>query len=212
MACPLFSRHKQANQTLIDILTQDKFKITELLKMSGCLRFDLMQLGLEYLTEKYGPIVAVRHVKRHFIDTDNTHKIILIPKIACRYNNKLKYHVILPDFLIPYNRHVLKSFIAAIPSIVPDALLDNNLKEFDCMVDIAEDYPARRSYLCRHKLRILIRLKQIIKALLAQKPPLVMQPCQGFGKIARLYCKTAASTPVRTISYIMDSLWQTIPP
>lgn len=208
LTCLQISTPRQANQTLVFTLSQNYFWITRSPR-SGLYCFSLTDAGISHLRNEFkAEYFGARYRKRHYIDFDGIPQIIKIPQVALFYEGKVHYHRILPDFLIPFCRHTIKTLIAANREIQnPEVINELPLAASDALISAEYDHPKRTRYLRLHLGQFLKRVKSALYNLAECRTRLRMNPSEGFETVRKEYLLTAAGSPIRVISYIMDSLW-----
>lgn len=208
MTCPQISTPRQANQTLVHTLPQNYFRITRSPK-SGLYCFRLTLDGISHLRKEFkAEYIETRYRKRHYIDFEGNPQIIKIPQVALFYDGKVHYHRILPDFLIPFCRHTVKSLIATNLKIQNAEIMEElPVSESDQLINAVFDCPKRTRYLRLNLSNYLKRIKAALHNLAECRTKLRMTACEGFEFIRKEYLLTEAGSPIRVISYIMDSLW-----
>lgn len=208
LTCLQISTPRQANQTLVHTLPQNYFRITRSSK-SGLCYFRLTDDAIIHLRKEFkAEYLETRYRKRHYIDFEGIPQIIKIPQVALFYDEKVHYHRILPDFLIPFCRHTVKALIATNIEIQNTEVIDAlPVSESDPLINAVFDYPKRTRYLRLNLSNLLKRIKSSLSNLAECRTKLRMTASEGFEFIRKEYLLTATGSPIRVISYIMDSLW-----
>ena len=202
------STPRQVNQALVYTLPQNYFRIVRTLE-SGLYSFILTDAGISHLRKVFkAEYHGARSRKRHYIDFEGTFQIIKIPQVVLFYNGKVHYHRILPDFLIPFCRHTVKSLIATNQEIQNTEIIDElPVSESDLLINAVFDHPKRTRYLRLNMSNFLKRIKSALRNLAECRTKLWMTAGEGFEIICKEYLLTEGGSPIRVISYIMDSLW-----
>jgi len=205
----VFRRPKQSGLDSMVILPQDCFEITRPTQENYQAVLQLNDKGIACVKQYFGvDDFQVKRVKRHIIGRNRQDCLCRIPKVVIKIDGKRHYHTVLPEFILPYCRHVLANVVAANDKL-QSHVLDDNLKvtDYDWLVSLRCDRHDMFAYLRRRYLNFLARIRLSFGILSRFMSALVLVPVPGFNYIDKFYFHDLHGRPLRPLSAVEDSLW-----